>query len=65
MEDRAMKISNEKIIESLRVIKEVCEVNLDKRCIKCPFSTKEGCGIIKYSPDSWEIVGYEKFQALR
>ena len=53
----------EKIIESLHVIKTVCEDNIDN-CVMCPFNINNACGIVDLRPHNWKISVYKKFQAL-
>ena len=53
----------EKIIESLHVIKTVCEDNIDN-CVMCPFNVNNVCGIVDLQPHNWKISEYKKFQAL-
>ena len=44
----------EKIIEALRTIKEIC--NKQKDCVKCPFSNADlDCKICEESPKYWTL----------
>ena len=56
------RIDSEKIIESLHVIKKVCEDH--EGCKKCPFEVQGICGINDLPPHNWKISEYKKFQAL-
>lgn len=56
------RIDGEKIIESLHVIKKVCEEH--EGCEKCPFEVQGICGITDLEPQNWKISEYKKFQAL-
>lgn len=49
-----MENDQEKIIEALNLIKEIC---VHHNCENCPFGTdKSSCVIQEYSPDSWPVV---------
>lgn len=51
-----MRNSNEKIIDSIIVIKETCE-DMEGRCDLCPLGDDSGCCMINQglNPDNWKI----------
>lgn len=65
-EDR--RIDGEKIIESLNVIKKVCQdhINTVESCSKCPMFNNElcCCCIGDTKPYNWKVLKYTKFQAM-
>lgn len=62
----------ERIINALKTIQQVCRDNVDKGnvgCKKCPLSIEIGhhiyeCGITNLQPDNWKILDYKGFKAL-
>lgn len=63
-----VEVNGKSIITSLKIIKQVCEDNLNGigNCGNCPFFVDEAdcCGIDGTTPDNWRILEYTKFQAL-
>ncbi len=63
-----VEINGKSIITSLKIIKHICEDNLNRKgnCDNCPFFVDQSdcCGIVNMTPDNWKILEYTKFQAL-
>lgn len=60
-------VNPERIIDALKIIKQVCMDNLDSYDCKntCPFVIEGVCGITDETPCDWNILEPQKFQALR
>lgn len=65
-EVNGVEVKGKSIITALKIIKQVCEDNIENmgHCADCPFFVNNVCGITDLEPDNWEILEYEKFQAL-
>lgn len=63
-----IEVNGKSIITSLKIIKQICEDNLNGvgNCANCPFFVEksECCGIENTTPDNWRVLEYTKFQAL-
>lgn len=61
------EVNGKSIITSLKIIKQVCEENLNGigNCDNCPFfffvDEYECCGIYGTTLDNWRILEYTKF----
>ena len=68
-EINGIEVNGESIITSLKIIKQVCEDNLNSDCKNCPMYIEVSpdystCGVIDIQPHNWKILEYKKFQAL-
>ncbi len=67
-----VEVNGKSIITALKIIKQVCEDNIETKGSNCPFNTyndynvvcEGSCGITDLEPNNWQILEYKKFQAL-
>lgn len=65
-EVNGVEVNGKSIITALKIIKQVCEDNIEESCVNCPMfiNSECCCGVTDLEPHNWKILEYEKFQAF-